>query len=344
MRGRFILISLVVLALGAMTAAAGAQPTQMATAIAASQSPAGPSHTGETLKKPLTKIGFSVLGRGGGQWDSLIKVVQQEAGKYGIKVLVSDPEYDAVKQVDQLENLITAGAQVLIIAALDPNAVTKIVTAAHKKGIPVIADQIKFAGFDTLVTYPECQWGDIVGAWAGKWWLRNRASQKAYFWEANADSFGGDVPKRTDCMIKGFKRHVPSATSVANIEAWLEETGFNTMQNVRTANPELNVVFGSDNEVLYGAISALEAAGGKAGKDVIFMSVASSRRVIELILARKVLAVSHLNTKVEGGLLVKAAREAWEKKTGWRKGQTVYFPTALINRFNAAIYLKQFAE
>jgi len=303
--------------------------------LGACSGPPAPS-TGDEL----TVIGYSVLGRGGGHWLRMIDETTKAGEAAGIEVRISDPQFDAVTQVNQVQDLITGGAQVLIIAALDQEAIAVAVEEAQSKGIKVIADLSGFEGADAYVGIDECDRGTKVGEYIGQWWSENRDDAPRVF-ESNADSLGGSLPDRTDCMLAGLKAAVPETELVADLEAWQEEDGYNAMSDVLTAHPEVNLVLGSNNEGTWGHVAAAEAAGRTPGTDIFFATVDGQERTLKLIDEGKVLVGDRIPQEIEGPLLVKTAQGLFDGSI--EPGQTFTVDTSVITSENVAAELAAIA-
>jgi ribose transport system substrate-binding protein len=184
----------------------------------------------------------------------------------------------------------------------------------------------------------ECKWGTAVGEYIGKWFSENRPGEAVRILESNADDLGGDLPKRTDCMVSGIKKYVPDTEVALNLTCWLEECGYSIMEDALISHPEINVFLGSDNETTYGAVTALEAAGKTPGKDVIFGCVDSQYRMVELIKQGKVLCTAYVNEVEEGPLLVDTAKKLVEGT--FEIGSSIIYENPIIRKANADEYLQ----
>lgn len=291
---------------------------------------------------PLTKIGYSVLGRGGGHWLRMIDEVTKAATAQGIEVVVSDPQFDAVKQVDQVTDIINGGAQAVIIAALDQEAIKSVVEFAHGKGVSVIADISGFEGADAYVGIDECTRGRLVGEYVGSWWAANRADDPPRIFESNADSLGGSLPDRTDCMVAAIQAAVPTATVVSDLEAWQEDTGFDAMSDTLSSHPEVNLVLGSNNEGTWGHLAAIESRGRVPGQDIFLATVDGQPRTLELIKEGKVLVADRIPQEVVGPLLVDAAVRLHAGED--LSGAPLNVDTAIITIDNVDAEIAQAAE
>ena len=92
-----------------------------------------------------TVVGLSLPTQREERWVRDRKVMEEEAKKAGIDLRVQVTDNDAAKQLAQVENLISQGIKVLILAPHDASSASVIVDKAAKAGIKVIS-------YDRLVT------------------------------------------------------------------------------------------------------------------------------------------------------------------------------------------------
>ena len=111
----------------------------------------------------MTKIGYSPLSSELEYFQRVILGMQKKCDELGIELLISDPQLDLNKQVTGLENLLTAGAQSLVICCLDPVAVEAAVDEAHAQGKTVISHVSTFKGADVYVGLDEYSFGYAGG-------------------------------------------------------------------------------------------------------------------------------------------------------------------------------------
>ena len=85
-------------------------------------------------------IGWSQRGISGSDWwKTMVAGGQHEADKIGAKLIVLDANGDTTRQNEDVQTLITKGADVVIINANDPIGVSASVRALKKAGIPLVA-------------------------------------------------------------------------------------------------------------------------------------------------------------------------------------------------------------
>lgn len=97
------------------------------------------SFSEEKPKKQLT-FGLSIRDAAPSAMRIHIVAAQEKAKELGVKLIVLDSHNDALKQIDQLENLIGMGIDGLILAgSIDKSAITPGLEAVNKANIPIVA-------------------------------------------------------------------------------------------------------------------------------------------------------------------------------------------------------------
>src|SRR5690625_8027843 len=81
--------------------------------------------------------------------------VKEQLEALGYEVDLQYAEDDIPTQVNQLDNMITQGAELLVIASIDGTALTRQLEAAAEDDIPVIAYDRLIRGSDHVDYYPK---------------------------------------------------------------------------------------------------------------------------------------------------------------------------------------------
>ena len=201
--------------------------------------------------------------------------IEQGAADAGVKMnlLGSNSKGDAAVEAEQLQTLIGANADAIIISAVSEEGSLALIKEASEAGIPVIcynsciseADAEKYVY--TWVTGDHYEQGSNVGKATGE-----------YFVEA-----GIDAPKiavvscerYTVCQqrIAGFTDAllalVPNAEIVDNQEALEVDKALEVATNMLTAHPDIDAFYGEAGNMVAGAAIAIEQEG-LSGDVVIF--------------------------------------------------------------------------
>ncbi|MBC8161214.1 MAG: sugar-binding protein, partial [Roseiflexaceae bacterium] len=132
------LIGTATLALGVFLSSCGAAPTAgtAATAAPSAGSTAAPAAGGTAADK---LVGISMPTKSSARWiadgDNMVKVFTE----LGYKTDLQYAEDDIPNQLAQIENMVTKGANVLVVAAIDGTTLSDVLKQAKDKGILVIA-------------------------------------------------------------------------------------------------------------------------------------------------------------------------------------------------------------
>ena len=120
--------------------------------------------SGGAQAKELKSIGVSLGSLGNPFFQALAKGAESEAKKTNpnVKLLVFGYDYDLGKQVQQIDNFIAAGVDLILLNPGDPKALKPAIEKAQKAGIKVVAVDTNAEGADAAVTTDNVQAGRIA--------------------------------------------------------------------------------------------------------------------------------------------------------------------------------------
>lgn len=187
---------------------------------------------------------------------------------------------DNAGQVTAIENMIAAGAKVILITVNDSKAIVPVIRKARARGILVIAldsptDPVDAT--DALFATDNYAAGQLIGAYA-KAALGNRPAKIA-----TLDLFPGHPvgAQRHNGFLKGFGLPAPEKQSnqlgrTAEVVCMADSYGNQTkgqaaMENCLQKNPDIDLVYTINEPTAAGAYTALKAAGRERG--VVIVSV-----------------------------------------------------------------------
>ena len=187
---------------------------------------------------------------------------------------------DNVGQVTALENMIAAGAKVILITPNDSKAIVPSISKARAKGILVIAldsptDPVDAS--DALFATDNYRAGTLIGRYA-RAALGTKPARIA-----TIDLFPGHPvgAQRHNGFLKGFGLQAPAAAVntlgtapeiVCMADSYGDQTrGQTAMENCLQKNPDINVVYTINEPSAAGAYKALKAKGRE--KSVVLVSV-----------------------------------------------------------------------
>ncbi|MGL6199020.1 MAG: sugar ABC transporter substrate-binding protein [Lachnospiraceae bacterium] len=210
-------------------------------------------------------------------WTSMEKGAYAYAEANGVELSFQAPEKetDVEKQVQMVENAVTKGVDAIILSAADSKSLVPSIVKANNAGIPVILvndtideDALEAEGghVETYVGIDQYEAAALAGTYAAE----NIKDGKIAYLEGISG-----VAAHED-RLNGFKDQVADFEIVSSQTAKCDRNeAFNVMQNVLSANSDVNVVWAINAEMGQGAIQAIEQ-GGFSGKVQVFDFDASS--------------------------------------------------------------------
>ncbi|MEH7197576.1 ribose ABC transporter substrate-binding protein RbsB [Priestia megaterium] len=251
------------------------------------------------------KIGLSVSTLNNPFFVSLKEGVQKEAKKLGMEVVVVDAQNDSAKQINDVEDLMQQGVNILLINPTDSAAISTAVQSANNVGIPVIAlDRSAEKGkVETLVASDNVKGGQMAADYIVK-----KVGEKAQV----AELEGVPGASATRERGKGFHNVADQKLDItAKQSADFDRTkGLNVMENVLQGNPGIKAVFAHNDEMALGAIQAINSSG----KDVLVVGFDGNDDAIKAVKEGKLGATVAQQPVLIGKLAVKSAKNVLQGK------------------------------
>jgi len=192
---------------------------------------------------------------------------EEAADQLNIELIVQAPEreIDVEKQMQIIENLIQTRVDVICVSPSGSKELIPAIAKANRAKIPVIIvdtgideaaakkEGVKFATFIGSDNY---QGGKIAGEYIAKLYIEN----------VNVAVLEGIPGHETgDSRLRGFRDGIKNFTHVKVVASqpanWERDQGYNVMQNILQAHPDIQAVFACNDMMALGAIEAVRAAG-----------------------------------------------------------------------------------
>jgi ribose transport system substrate-binding protein len=245
--------------------------------------------------------------------------IQKAAKELGVELVELDAEFNATKQTDQMNSLISQKVDGIVLNPVDAVSIVPVVKVAHDAGIPVVmgAMDIDESGRDYVASFVGADDYD-VGFAAGKKLVEalNGKGDVAII-EGTAGT------SATTLRTKGFEAAVADTDIkiVSKLSADFDSAkAMSATEDVLTRYPSLSGIFSQDDTMCTGVVQAIKSLGYDKG-EVKVISYNGSKNGYEMVKNGEIIATSVQPLVMEGynsvDVLVKAIKgetvEAWYK-------------------------------
>ncbi|MFH1144794.1 MAG: substrate-binding domain-containing protein [Candidatus Eisenbacteria bacterium] len=262
---------LLLLGLCALPGACGGSGEQGKTAGGSAES------AGSDAPRPV--IGVSLLTRTHPFYQDLEAGLQEGAARHGYELTVQAGEFDVARQKDQIDNFLVRKVSAIIVSPCDSKSIGTSIQAANRAGIPVFTADIAVLAEGAAVVCHVASDNVAGGRLAA---------------QAVVDALGGQgkvavidhpevesVIQRVHGFEEALKEH-PGIEIVAKLSGrGVKDMAFRTAEDILQAHPDLDAIFGINDDSALGALAAVEKAG-KLGRVTIigFDAVPEARAAI----------------------------------------------------------------
>ena len=212
---------------------------------------------GTSGKEEIT-VGFNAMNVSM-TWMVFAKEAMEQAAKdMGVKLIVLDAENDVSKQAANMEDLVALGVQAIITDPIDVNSLTPAINKAAAEGVPTATFDRAALGAD-YAFYVGCD--DVEGGRMVADFVADKLGNKGKI--VFLTGTPGSSPARD--REKGLKEQL---TKYPNLKIVFEQTGefyrekgMQVMEDAITAVPDFDAVVCQNDDMMMGAIQAIQAAG-----------------------------------------------------------------------------------
>jgi ABC-type sugar transport system substrate-binding protein len=273
-------------------------------------------------------------------WQGIMKGMQAASKDLGVQLVVRTAEGDAVKQNNQIDDLIAQGVSALDVVYVDNKSIVEAVKAANKANIPfVYCDR-------TLSSQPDAKvaWGIATDNYAltvnGWKWMADYAHAKnthLKVLELVGSLSDENVLKRTEGFKDVMKTNGDAIELVQQVPTeWNLEKALAGTRNALQAHPDINAIFMHSDYLLGAVISALRQAGeykkiGESGH-VIVMPYSGNKESLGAMKDGYVEMTFGMDVFKEGYESVKAAVEIAKGNKSY--GEPILDPGFIITQDN----------
>jgi ribose transport system substrate-binding protein len=286
--------------------------------------------SGDTTSKVSSlTIGVTLLTRTHPFYQDLEAGLQEAADALGFNLLVTAGEFDVARQKDQINDFIVRKVNAIIVAPCDSRSIGTAIKSANSAGIPVFTADIACLAEGVKIVSHIASDNVAGGALAAT---------------AIIDAIGEsgtvaiiDHPEVESVIqrVRGFEEELanhPGIRIAAKLSGHgVKDQAFRTAEDILQSNPDLDAIFGINDDSALGALAAVEKAG-KANRVRIvgFDAVPEAR---EAIAAGRLYADVIQQPSVIGAKTIEAIRSYF---AGGVVAPSILVPCALYTQADAS--------
>jgi len=219
----------------------------------------GCGQRGEEGSDRALKVGYVVNYMSHEWYQNICRAAEGRARELGVDLVIADANLDVAAQISKAENLMAQRVDVLVLTPVDAKALGPVVRQAREAGIHVITESNPVPGADTYVGIDNRASGRKAGAWFA-------AYARARHLEPKILIIG--LPNFEDCRLRveGFKEALAESGIDYEIKQevdgqGLKEKALKAAQDALTAHPDINAIYGINDDSTTGGMAAYRAAG-----------------------------------------------------------------------------------
>lgn len=229
------------------------------------------------------KIGVAMPTQSSQRWIQDGRNMKEKLEKLGYTVDLQYAEDDVQAQVAGIENMITGGANCLVIAAIDSTALVNVLKQAQNNKIPVIAYDRLLMDTESVSYYATFD-NKGVGVAIGKY-IEDKMGLKAGKGPYNIEFFAGSPDDNNAHFLNAGvfevlqpyldKKQLVCVSGQTSFQAistlrWSQEAAQRRMEDILSGyystGKNLDIVVSPFDGISYGVAAALEGAGYKVGQ------------------------------------------------------------------------------
>ena len=203
--------------------------------------------------KTTRTIGVSLLTRGHIFYRDLEEGLKKEADKYGYNLIITSADWDLGKQISQIEDFISRKVDAIIVSPVDSRGIGSGIAEANKAGIPVFTADISAEAGKVVshIASDNVQGGRLAGEYLAK--LLNGKGKVAIINQPAISSVLDRVAGFREAIVK-----YPDIKVVADVNGQgVRDRSLQVTADVLQANPQLDGIFGINDDTALGALDAV---------------------------------------------------------------------------------------
>ena len=190
------------------------------------------------------------------------------AKDHGIDFSINDANLDLQKSLAAVDDYVAKGTNVIVFTPVNEKASGPTIKKVAEQKIPVICEGSPTDGCTTLVSIDDYAAGFKVGVWAGNY-AKDNLGGKAQILDVGLPALSTTVA-RSKGFVDGIKSVMPDASVAQSVDGkGLKDEAVKVAADALTAHPDVNIIFGINDDSALGGLQAYKAAGMDVSKVLV---------------------------------------------------------------------------
>ncbi|MES1937435.1 periplasmic-binding protein/LacI transcriptional regulator [Salinisphaera hydrothermalis C27AD] len=213
------------------------------------------------------KVGISIKQLDAPYFAELMEAAKKEAKAKGCEVLTADAQGKVMKQISDIEDMLSRNIDLLVMDPAGPDGLVQVTREAASDGVKtVVVDSSinKAAKYVTVVQSNNKKNGELVGRW-----IVNKMGDKPLRIALISGAKGNPVGRvRRESVLSGIAQAQKEKYGKKNYTIvghgwgnWTQQGGLNAMEDILTANKNVNLLVSENDSMALGARRAIKAQG-----------------------------------------------------------------------------------
>jgi ribose transport system substrate-binding protein len=192
-------------------------------------------------------------------WMVFAKEAMEQAAKdMGVKLIVLDAENDVSKQAANMEDLVALGVQAIITDPIDVNSLTPAINKAAEEGVPTATFDRAALGAN-YAFYVGCD--DVEGGRKVADFVADKLGGRGKIVFLTGTPGSSPARDREKGLKEQLKKYPNLQIVFEQTGEFYREKGMQVMEDAITAVPDFDAVVCQNDDMMMGAIEAVQAAG-----------------------------------------------------------------------------------
>lgn len=269
---KIVVLVLAVAMVAALFAGCAAAPQESASAEQPSQaaSESAPASSEAAAEGETYTIGFVVMNTTMTWMQYAIAGAQKAAEDAGVNFKLYDSENDVAKQTANIEDAIAAGVDGIVTNPLNVESLTPALIAAHDAGIPVVTFDRRAEGGKTIAHIGS---DDVATGRLAADFIGEQLGGKGKVIELVGQTGASPTIDRGNGFHSELEAKYPDIEVVySQTGEFMREQGMAVMEDAITTVGEFDAVFAHNDDMMMGALQAMDEAGYDQSK-IVTMSI-----------------------------------------------------------------------